>query len=1142
MTLEFGPCSSASINTCKDCGVVFPSSRSLGMHWYHRHPVEVNHERIVELQGRRKGWTSGEDAILRTKADSSWRQGMRRKDHLTHLHVTFPHRTIEALKKRLQILKWKPPETSMELQQQSPIREDVTDQRCRMTTRTRGSTWTMEVEHLPTQTNSQQVELPVTRTANKRGKISKNWLEEEDKLLINKAMNIWVEGMTKRELADKLCPYFHCRTSEAIRKRLQKINWTPRHETSQGEPSLGAASQRPEGSPILPHESPILVMSAQTSMLDQSIPLQNDIATSISAQPVEVESWRKDMLEKAYQTMEDSRIQPEKLRNLIRNVLEGRETRAEGARLFKEHAAKVFPTRWRPAVPKRTLGKKPRSNKQIRRAMYASIQKLYKLRKKDAAKTILEGRWKEAYKGQQQVEGMEDYWENIYAGVAPAEDPPPITERAEPKWEIISPITAEELTGVLRGMGNTAMGMDRKSAKELLTWDQSSPAGFCNMILALETMPPSLANARVTFIPKVEVPETPGDYRPIAVSSVLTRALHKILARRMRDYFKFSPLQYAFLKRDGCLEASTLLQALFRRTHDEGKPIAMLFLDIAKAFDTVAHDTILEAARGAGAPDPLINYLANLYEETEVNIGTRTTKCGRGVRQGDPLSPLLFILVMDKAVKAACPGIGAEIGGQHIDAIAYTDDLVLVAQNSEDLQLKLEGFCRALKGMGMSLNEKKSKAITILKDRRRKCLLLTPHSYFTNEGEISAMGVLDKQKYLGLHFTWKGKVTPKHTGHLEKMLHELTSALLKPYQRLDLLKIFLVPRLVYELVLGGAHRNTLTRMDRMIRAAVRKWMRLPKDTPLAYLHSSYRAGGLDIPSLSTSIPIWQRSRSMKLLSSTSSIDRAVTELPSFQKALIRINRPCRIGEVITSMKEAREEWAQQLAQSVDGKDLTINDVDEASHLWLEKPARVFPRLHLRGIQLRGGVLPTKARGARGRETCPQELRCRGACQVKETLNHILQRCDITHDARCARHNRVMRRLEVMLKKGASTTWVEPIIPTSTSFIKPDLLIGKNNTSMVMDVSIVAGSRMEETWRLKTRKYSTPENTRAISTWLQSPTPLQHTPVIISYKGLMYGPSGRALRDLGLTKRDISDLCLLTVAGSLKTYDLYMRGT
>ncbi len=41
--------------------------------------------------------------------------------------------------------------------------------------------------------------------------------------------------------------------------------------------------------------------------------------------------------------------------------------------------------------------------------------------------------------------------------------------------------------------------------------------------------------------------------------------------------------------------------------------------------------------------------------------------------------------------------------------------------------------------------------------------------------------------------------------------------------------------------------------------------------------------------------------------------------------------------------------------------------------------------------------------------------------------------------------------------------------------QPDLLIEKSETGVVMDVSIVVGSRMEETWRLKTRKYSTPEN-------------------------------------------------------------------
>ncbi len=199
--------------------------------------------------------------------------------------------------------------------------------------------------------------LPVTRTANKRWKLSKDWSEEEVNLLTNEATKIWVEGLTKQELADKLRPGFHCRTAEAIRKRLQKLDWTPSNETFQGEPSVVAMTHRPEGSPTPPHEPPNLAVSAQTSMLDQSLPLWKDIATPISAQPVNGESWRKDMLEKACQSMEDCRFQPENLKNLILDIREGRETKIEGTRMFKEHATKVFPTSRLPAAPKRTSGK-----------------------------------------------------------------------------------------------------------------------------------------------------------------------------------------------------------------------------------------------------------------------------------------------------------------------------------------------------------------------------------------------------------------------------------------------------------------------------------------------------------------------------------------------------------------------------------------------------------------------------------------------------------------------------------------------------------------------------------------------------------------------------------------------------------------
>lgn len=57
-------------------------------------------------------------------------------------------------------------------------------------------------------------------------------------------------------------------------------------------------------------------------------------------------------------------------------------------------------------------------------------------------------------------------------------------------------------------------------------------------------------------------------------------------------------------------------------------------------------------------------------------------------------------------------------------------------------------------------------------------------------------------------------------GKLESMLQEVTAAPLKLYQRLELLKSFIIPKLTHELVLGTAHSKTLVRMDRLVQAGM----------------------------------------------------------------------------------------------------------------------------------------------------------------------------------------------------------------------------------------------------------------------------------------------------------------------------------
>ncbi len=199
--------------------------------------------------------------------------------------------------------------------------------------------------------------------------------------------------------------------------------------------------------------------------------------------------------------------------------------------------------------------------------------------------------------------------------------------------------------------------------------------------------------------------------------------------------------------------------------------------------------------------------------------------------------------------------------------------------------------------------------------------------------------------------------------------------------------------------MGCAHRNTILRIDKMIQKATRAWLRLPKDTSLGFLHSPVKSGGLGVPSLGTTIPLLQRRRFEKLLTSECPFERMLTELPSFQTTLRRINLPCRVGrETVCSSTEAKAEWERVWRTSADGRSGVNDDTDPASYTWVSKPNRVFPRLHLRGVQLRGGTLNIKARASRGREKPPNDLACRGACHTRKTLNHILQICEITHDA------------------------------------------------------------------------------------------------------------------------------------------------
>ena len=120
------------------------------------------------------------------------------------------------------------------------------------------------------------------------------------------------------------------------------------------------------------------------------------------------------------------------------------------------------------------------------------------------------------------------------------------------------------------------------------------------------------------------------------------------------------------------------------------------------------------------------------------------------------------------------------------------------------------------------------------------------------------------------------------------------------------------------------------------------------------------------------------------------------------------------------------------------------------------------------------------------------------------------------------------------------------IPLKTSYCKPDIIAVKGGVVQVLDLTICDPGLIASVWKGKETKYNTTEVNTNILSHLGSlgleVHSVQHHPIVVTYNGLMYGKSSHSLKNCGLTARDIGNICVATMMGSIKIYDQYMRGS
>ena len=252
--------------------------------------------------------------------------------------------------------------------------------------------------------------------------------------------------------------------------------------------------------------------------------------------------------------------------------------------------------------------------------------------------------------------------------------------------------------------------------------------------LLKESFPATLAHATLVPLLKKGDPTDPGNYRGIAIVSLLSKLYATLLSVRLTAACESAGVrargQAGFRPQHSTTGHIWLLQQAVRR-RGHGRLYAC-FVDFAKAFDSVPRDLLWLRLTAVGVPPELIRAIESYYSNVSFSVRhpdaptpAPSFPSTAGVKQGCPLSPILFGLFIDYIEEFLTKDpktqrFFALQSGYHL--LLYADDLVLLANDPWDLQDLIDGldaFCRLAQ---MSVNLGKTQVVVFRPKNQRSAL------------------------------------------------------------------------------------------------------------------------------------------------------------------------------------------------------------------------------------------------------------------------------------------------------------------------------------------------------------------------------------------------------------------------------------